>query len=314
VLNSVHPTRVNQPPSTEIQISVALVTKNRPTSLERALRSWRGQTIQPSEIVLSDDSDDSVYSRIKQIAHKYDARWIPGPRRGLYANRNHIASFCAGTHILSGDDDHEHPSDFLEKCILALGQDPTSIWCLGEVHSRTDIDRGWLIPGELHLSGAPGPPIDAANTWAWSDGSTLCPRAVFTSGLRFSENFKFGASYLEFGCLLHYLGYKIRVLDNTGVIHHVTESGRSFDEPIEERAALYFALLMLGQVYQRTPKHLWQLNLYFMKQALRRPLSLAKALPAASRAVNRRVAWLRQWLSSNPEAIRQVTLGRLPKV
>jgi glycosyltransferase involved in cell wall biosynthesis len=314
VLNSVHPTRVKQPPSTEIQISVALVTKNRPTGLERALRSWRSQKIQPSEIVLSDDSDDSVSPRIKQIAHKYDARWIPGPRRGLYANRNHVASFCAGTHILSGDDDHEHPSDFLDKCILALVQDPTSIWCLGEVHSWTDIGKGWLVPGELHLSGAPSPPIDTSNTWAWSDGATLCPREVFASGLRFSENFKFGASYLEFGCLLHYLGYRIRVLNNTGVIHHLAESGRSFNEPIEERAALYFALLMLARVYQRTPTNLWQLSLYFTKQALRRPFSLARAFPEAWRATRRRVIWLREWLNSNPAGTRRMNLGRLSRV
>jgi glycosyltransferase involved in cell wall biosynthesis len=283
----------------QMQISVAVVTRNRPDSLERALRSWRRQTRQPYEIIVSDDSDDFFSARVADTVAHYGARYIKGPRKGLYSNRNHVAIQATGTHVLSADDDHEHPIDLVDKCFSAIQRDPSAIWCLGEVHSEGDIANGWLIPGELHLSGAPRPPSDPSDTWAWSDGATVCPKEVFASGLRFSEEFRFGASYLEFGCLLHFLGYRVRILENTGVIHHLVEGCRSFNEPVEERAALFFALLMLAQVYQRTPKNLMKLNFYFIKQAMRRPLTLAKALPAAQRAKRHRCAWLDRWRSSN---------------
>src|ERR1700683_2793842 len=223
--------------SGRIAISVALVTRNRPESLARALRSWRRQSVQPFEIVISDDSDEQVSPEIQRIAGELDARWIQGPGRGLYANRNHAAAHCRGTHVLSADDDHEHPIDFLEKCQGAVEEDSNSVWCMGEVCSWDGgMPQAWAIPGQLYFKGVPEEPGDKSNTWAWSDGATICPRWVFDSGLRFCEAFKFGASYLEFGCLLHSIGLRVRILEGTGVLHHYFEVGRSYEVPAEERA------------------------------------------------------------------------------
>ena len=44
--------------SAAIRLSVALLTRNRPESLRRCLASLRAQDCQPSEIIVSDDSDD----------------------------------------------------------------------------------------------------------------------------------------------------------------------------------------------------------------------------------------------------------------
>ena len=41
-----------------IKLSVALVTRNRPDWLRRCLGSWRTQSVQPYEIVISDDSGE----------------------------------------------------------------------------------------------------------------------------------------------------------------------------------------------------------------------------------------------------------------
>jgi glycosyltransferase involved in cell wall biosynthesis len=282
---------------TEIKISIALVTRNRPEWLRRCLKSWRSQTVQPFEIVLSDDSDDSVRPEIQQIASQFEARWIAGPRRGLYANRNHVAAHCQGTHVFSADDDHEHPVDFLEKCEAALQEDSKSAWCLGEVSAWEKIPHGWDVPGELMLKGAPDAPADTSNTWAWSDGATLCPKQVFDSGLFFCEAFRFGSSYLEFGCLLHGVGQRIRILKGTGVIHHFHEAGRSFQIPVEECASRYFAMLMLARVYQPTKRHLALLAIYFLKQAVRQPRMFIRAFPWALREKRKRSDWFRQWQS-----------------
>jgi glycosyltransferase involved in cell wall biosynthesis len=283
----------------EIKISIALVTRNRPESLVRCLKSWRSQIVQPFEILISDDSDDSIRPEIQSIARQFTARWIPGPRRGLYANRNHVARQCQGTHLFSADDDHEHSADLLEKCLVALQEDPNSAWCLGEVCSWDELPNGWGLPGELQMNGASDMPADISDTWAWSDGATLCPRGVFDSGLDFCEAFRFGASYLEFGCLLHSVGWRIRILRSTGVIHHMGQVGRSYNIPVEERAATYFAVTMLAVVYQPGIKNSVLLVLYFVKEMIRRPRNFAKAFAWALRERRKRTLWLRQWLLDN---------------
>src|SRR5687768_1983353 len=97
--------------SEEIRISVALVTRNRPESLERCLTSWRRQTVAPFEIVVSDDSDTTQTLAMQELASRFNCKYVRGPQRGLYANRNCAALACQGTHILSADDDHTHPED-----------------------------------------------------------------------------------------------------------------------------------------------------------------------------------------------------------
>ena len=286
-------------------ISIAVATRNPPDSLIRCLKSWRAQNLQPFEVVVSDDSHDSIRPEIKRIVRQFEARWVAGARRGLYANRNHVAVNCRGTHVFSADDDHEHPVDLLEKCQAALQEDPNSAWCLGEILSWDEIAQGWGLPGELSMNGASRMPQDFSNTWAWSDGATLCPRQAFDAGLRFYEAFRFGASYLEFGCLLHAAGQRIRILKGTGVIHHLNQVGRSFDIPLEERAASYFAILMLARVYQPSLKNRFLLAIFCVKQAVRRPITFLQAFPWALREMGERTDWFRQWLEQNGTSFRR---------
>src|SRR4051794_13593699 len=91
------------------RISVALVTRNRPESLERTLTSLRAQDRQPFEVLVSDDSDDAKATLTRKVAARYGCRYERGPRRGLYANRNAAHALCRGSHIRTMDDDHEFP-------------------------------------------------------------------------------------------------------------------------------------------------------------------------------------------------------------
>ena len=116
-----------------ISISVALVTRNRPESLRRTLDSIRKQCTQPYEVVISDDSDDEYREATHSIAKELDCRYIIGPSRGLYANRNHVALACCGTHIRTMDDDHTFDEDHFSICQDAVTSDPGSIWTTGEV-------------------------------------------------------------------------------------------------------------------------------------------------------------------------------------
>jgi glycosyltransferase involved in cell wall biosynthesis len=236
----------------EIRLSVALVTRNRPESLARTLASLRAQAVQPWEVVVSDDSDDQHIGAVQSVAAANDCRYQPGPHRGLYANRNHVALACRGTHIRTMDDDHEFPPDHIRECVAAIENDAHAVWIIGEFLPNQARETPPECPGQLQPRGFSMAPPDPDNCWAIADGATIYPREIFDRGLRFAEAFRFGAPYLEFGSRLHFLGYRIRQLRSTYVVHHYEASKRSLSDPQGEMAAEMFAILCHSFVYQPT--------------------------------------------------------------
>jgi glycosyltransferase involved in cell wall biosynthesis len=207
--------------SGDIRLSVALVTRNRPVSLQRCLESLRAQSSQTREVIVSDDSDDEFAAETRRIAGLFDARWIAGPRRGLYANRNFAALQCAGTHIRTMDDDHTFPAGHFALCLAAVLNDPHAVWTTGEVgfvngkyFAKADT------AGQLCPSGVAGPVADPDNNWAIADGSTIYPVEVFKQGLRMVEDFGYGSSYLEFGAFLYRHGFRSRCVSGALIVHH----------------------------------------------------------------------------------------------
>ncbi len=211
--------------NSEIRLSVALVTRNRPDSLNRCLESLRSQNVQPYEVVISDDSNPELASATKEIANRWDCQYITGPRRGLYANRNYVALACKGTHIRTMDDDHELPQGHLKQCLEAVTSDPKSIWTTGEIGFINDKYWGTSQTAtQLYPYGAAGPVTDINNNWAIADGSTIYPREVFEQGHRMVEYFGFGSIYLEFGAYLYRHGFRSRSIPDALVKHYATEN------------------------------------------------------------------------------------------
>jgi glycosyltransferase involved in cell wall biosynthesis len=207
--------------SSRIQLSVALVTRDRSDSLERTLASLRLQSVQPFEIIVSDDSGRDQAKRIRDLVAEYGGAYYMGPRRGLYANRNFAAKQCHGSHIRTMDDDHILQTDHLARCIDAVRCDPGSIWTVGEscylngeafLISETGIQLGPAGVGVLIK--------DPDDHWGIADGSTIYPREVFDHGLWMEEEFGFGSSYLEFGAYLHRNGWRCRCVPGVLVEHY----------------------------------------------------------------------------------------------
>ena len=118
--------------TSDIHLSVALITRTRPDSLLRCLESLRAQETQPFEVVVSDDSDGECAARNREIAGSAGCHYVAGPRRTLYANRNFAARQCRGTHIRTMDDDHTFPPGHFARCLAAVHSDPDSLWTVGE--------------------------------------------------------------------------------------------------------------------------------------------------------------------------------------
>src|SRR5271166_5551424 len=222
--------------NSNVRLSVALVTRNRPASLERTLASLRAQEVQPFEVVISDDSNPDNVPAIEALARRFDCSYSRGPGRGLYANRNAVATICRGTHIRTMDDDHLLPPGHVAACLAAIREDPFAIWTTGEYGFIEGRCVGHApVATQLGPAGVGEPVKNVDDNWGIADGSTIYPREVFDRGFRMIEEFEFGSSYLEFGAYLYRHGWKCRCIAGAFVEHHV--SALSHPDPLSHRFA-----------------------------------------------------------------------------
>lgn len=264
---------------TDSRLSVALVTRNRSESLRRTLQSIRDQETQPWEIVVSDDSDEPKASASQSLAENYGCRYLRGPCRGLYANRNHAVLACTGTHIRTMDDDHEFPEGHFDHCFHAIDADADAIWIIGEFLPVEEARVPPPCPPQLHPRGFSVTPPDLDDCWALADGASIFPRAVFDRGERYAEGFVFGASYLEFGSRLQWRGYRLRFLTTTYVIHHHDPANRSYMNDEIDLGSRIFASLCHSFLYQRTLSNRVLTTLQVGREFLSRPKTASRAVP-----------------------------------
>jgi glycosyltransferase involved in cell wall biosynthesis len=239
----------------KIQLSVAVVTMNRPDSLNLALESLRTQSCQPSEVIVSDDSDPSYQAAVKKVAEHWHCQYIVGPSLGLYANRNHGALACAGTHIRTMDDDHQLPPGHLQTCLDAVESDPGAIWTTGE---RGFVDGQYYMTLEtatqLHPSGVGEAVSNLDDNWAIADGSTIYPAEIFHRGYKMVDWYGYGPSYLEFGAYLYKHGFKSRCIRGAIIDHYAQAATLSrlldVDKESEEIESRLFASLCFNLYFR----------------------------------------------------------------
>ncbi len=254
-----------------IKLSVALVTRNRPAGLRDTLESVRSQTMQPFEIIVSDDSDnESAMKENREIAEQLRCLYLTGPKTGLYANRNFAARHSSGTHIRTMDDDHTFPPNHFEVCLKKVEEDPGSIWIIGEYSpKRAYHEAPHPCPGELHPRGFAVQPQDTQNCRAISCGASIYPKDIISKGILNNEFFKFGKSFLEYGSRLKYLGYRIRHLQEAYIFHKdPTNRSHSNENLIAENKM--FGMLSLSFLYEKSLKNkaltIMEIGLMFLRK------------------------------------------------
>lgn len=212
----------------KVLLSVALVTRNRPHSLERTLQSLSLQNPQPYEVIISDDSSsEEMIMHNQNIVRKYAYKHIIGPQKGLYINRNSVARYCTGTHVRTMDDDHEFPDNHIQICVDAIKSDPEVIWTIGEYYpwdENRPIPVTHRLPGQLHARGFGYLPKDMDNYYGLACGASIYPHSVIEKKIFNIERCKFGIVYLEYGARLYKMGYRIKPLNTTYVLHHVEKN------------------------------------------------------------------------------------------
>lgn len=268
----------------EIRLSVALVTRNRAESLARTLASLDRQWPKPHEVIISDDSDiDSEVAVNSALACEYSYKYVRGPRRGLYANRNFVARLCVGTHIRTMDDDHEFPENHIADCLIAINKEPGTIWTIGEFYPSDKIRTlPAPIAGQLHPRGYSYSPKEIKDYYGISCGATIYPRSVVDKNLLNLEIYKFGILYLEYGARLFKKGYTIKPLNTTFIIHHYDENNRSVSSNDITNGAQVFSMIMLSFYHMRTLKNILLTSLEIVKNLLLQKYTLKVVKDALS--------------------------------
>lgn len=250
----------------EISLSVALVTRNRPEQLERCLRSLRAAADSPEEVIVSDDSDEAFAPSTRTVAERFGCRYVRGPQKGLYANRNFAAGQCQGTHVRTADDDHEFPPDHWRRVREAVTADPEAVWVIGEFYDWSQVKEPFPAVPEIQPRGFSSQPENPNASMAISDGATVYPRRALSENRMF-ERFLFGSVYLEFGARLKARGYRIRHLPTTYIIHH-SVAVRSYNLPLVQVQTAFLAAALAYGVYSPSWRAMLECWGYFSLRAL----------------------------------------------
>lgn len=235
------------------KITILIPSRNRPISLSRCLKSLNNHREYIGEVIVSNDSDKKYLEIYNKLAKKYNFELIEGPRKGLYANHNHMYKKANYSHVRVVDDDHTFPKDHFKFCMEAIKKDPLCVWSIGEKYPKSEKV---YFPRELNSRGFSSETKSFDDNAALACGSSIYPRSLFTEKKIFHiENYKFGMTWLEYALRIRKLGVKIKILTNTYVTHYYNKNNRSFNSTSIDLETKFFVILVYNFIYKKKLKN-----------------------------------------------------------
>ncbi|MGI4862008.1 MAG: glycosyltransferase family 2 protein [Janthinobacterium lividum] len=217
---------------------MCICTRNRSDDLRRALLAVRLSSYPVHQVVVSDDSTDTVTREMieREFPH---VTFVEGPRKGLSANRNNIAKAATGSHLLFIDDDAVLGEEFfaiMAAHLQGLKAEPDRVIVTGSemnhgervvAHMPTYLgfQSDDYKPGEQMISTV----INAA----------VFPRMLFEK-IKFDENLIYG--YEELDIAMYAVlqeGYRIDCVLEAVNDHFPSHINRDYYAPFLEASRLY---------------------------------------------------------------------------
>jgi glycosyltransferase involved in cell wall biosynthesis len=191
---------------------------NRPVELATALQSIFDGSSLPDQIIVSDDGDGSA----EEVAKRFPGvTYLPGPKRGLGANRNHCIAFATGSLVAFIDDDVTVDADFV--AIAKLSSETKTIvtgWELNHSH----VPPQKVSPHNASFLGFQRiDPTDRLESICIN--ATVFPRMLFTAAV-FDEQIRYGYEEIDIARHAISLGWAIEYNDSLHVKHFPAASNR----------------------------------------------------------------------------------------
>ncbi|HXR31581.1 MAG TPA: glycosyltransferase [Solirubrobacterales bacterium] len=204
------------------ELTVCICTRDRPRDLERAIASVADHA-PTARVVVSDDGGGSALPVCEGHAQ---VRWVPGPERGLGANRNAAVAAAETSWVVFLDDDARLGEGFvaaIDDCLMGI--DPAE-------RERTVITgrerKGDLLvePNDVDFLGfqrrpyEPGEPLHTVVI-----NATVWPRRLFEE-VDFDERLLYGSDEVDLCCSALGAGYRIVPCPSAVNPHDPAPSGR----------------------------------------------------------------------------------------
>ncbi|HAJ60775.1 MAG TPA: glycosyltransferase family 2 protein, partial [Cyanobacteria bacterium UBA8543] len=225
----------------QYNLSVCICTRNRPEELKKALNSLECSSYPVYEVIVSDDSTNQETQTLI-AAHFPKAKYLPGPRRGLGANRNNALKAVTGSHVLFIDDDVVLGEQFLEKtfeqlefCLSQENQDISKIIVTGIENQNGEL----VFPHEQDFLGFQKVDYgqdDFIKTVVIN--SAVFPSLLFKEVL-FDEKLVYGCDEVDFTTRAVQAGYKIVLCSSAVNFHFPSTINRDFYKPYHAASRLY---------------------------------------------------------------------------
>jgi GT2 family glycosyltransferase len=246
------------PPVSRPHVTLALLSRNRPECLARALQAATSGRELPNDIIVSDDSDDAIRPAVRDLVSQFPSvRYTEGPRAGLGANENHLVAnlLPEAEWVVFNGDDARWPPEFLTTLRDAL-QRYAGQRCLP---SGTEIRNGaYVVPSRLSFFGfqeraykdySPGAQLETIV------GQATAFPAEPLRRVRFVDVSLYGFDEVDMAYKMRKLGWTIVFEPSIQVLHDQSETDReSYPTPVQI-ARLYFRPRSFS-VYRRRPLHL----------------------------------------------------------
>jgi glycosyltransferase involved in cell wall biosynthesis len=221
-----------------LAVSVCICTRNRAPELLLALESISNSSLDPVQVVVSDDGDDDSVAALL-ADQELPITYVRGPRTGLGANRNSAIDAATGDYLLFLDDDAALGEDFLATVARDLAElSPER--AVQTIVTGVEINRGQKVrPNEQDMLGfqsRPYRPGERLRTVVIN--ATLFPREVFER-VRFDPSLAYGFDEVDFTTRACAAGFEIVTCFEAANFHNPSPSGRDGYNGLASASRLY---------------------------------------------------------------------------
>jgi glycosyltransferase involved in cell wall biosynthesis len=219
-----------------VTVSLCVCTRDRPADLERCLSSVAAGSQLPESVIVSDDGKLPADARAIVSSLGEPFVYVPGPRKGLSANRNNCIRFVSSSHVAFTDDDVVVPGAFVSSLVAAA-------------HASEDaIVTGW--ERKLHAGAHVRITPHDADFWGLQRktvrgsprsiviNATVFPRRLFDR-IRFDERLQYGSEEIDIAQHAAAIGTEIRFDEALWVDHRPSPLGRDEYAPAADASRIY---------------------------------------------------------------------------
>ena len=207
-------------------LTIGIITKDRPQFLKICLENKYRYINKSVHILVSDDSfNKENIKKNKILCKQFHVQYLKGPQRGLYSNRNNIMNNIKTSHLLTCDDDHLYPENFINLIFKEIDLHIEDILVIGEVKINNKLKINNYMPKYINALGRIVENTNPDSLSGISCGSTIYPSTFIKKNIRCDEAYLFGRIWYLYSLqILKNSTFNIRFVTSTSIEHNTVSS------------------------------------------------------------------------------------------